>query len=264
MKTQIVILGMHRTASSFVANWLHDCGLFLGYQLLEPSRYNAKGYYEDVEFIAFHKSIFNAAAMDETGLFHSNPVSEVSLNAIKKAAELLERRNADFDTWGIKEPRMCLLVNSLYKDAFSNPLYILTIRKPLEVVDSILRREFTTQKSDFFSRLLDSPKRTFFYYFIYPNMIMRAWINYNLELMKLIDSGKKCIVLNHEVVLSKHREIIDFVTSMGGDLNWKNPNDIFSTKLIKQGTINKHYYISKKIHKEAKDLYCRLESLLFK
>ncbi len=263
MNTQVVILGMHRTASSFVANWLHDCGLFLGYKLLEPSKYNAKGYFEDIEFLEFHQSVFLDRGMDKTGLFYSTPIEQISCEDIIKATELIKKRDADFNVWGLKEPRTCLLINNLYDGAFSNPFYILTIRKPLDVVDSILRREFSTKAKGFFFRLLDSPKRTFFYYFIYPNMILKAWINYNLELVKLVNKGGGYIVLNHEVVLSKHREIIDFMTSKGVTLNWKNPNEIFSAPLIKQSKINRYYFISKKIEKEAEQLHNQLESLLF-
>ena len=50
MNKVLVILGMHRSGTSLVANWLHDCGLHVGDRLLEGTFANEKGYFEDLIF----------------------------------------------------------------------------------------------------------------------------------------------------------------------------------------------------------------------
>ena len=55
--TVIIVLGGHRSGTSAVAGVCHELGLFMGQSLIGKSRDNARGHFEDVEFVALNKAI---------------------------------------------------------------------------------------------------------------------------------------------------------------------------------------------------------------
>ncbi|MCK4816954.1 hypothetical protein KA005_14390, partial [bacterium] len=55
--TPIIILGMHRSGTSIVANMLHRIGISMGEDLLKSDKFNPNGYYEDADFLGINKGI---------------------------------------------------------------------------------------------------------------------------------------------------------------------------------------------------------------
>lgn len=67
---------MHRSGTSFIANWLHEYGLNLGDRLLGSGIGNINGHYEDLDFFELHKEILVSNNLSPTGLV----TKEVRLN----------------------------------------------------------------------------------------------------------------------------------------------------------------------------------------
>ena len=45
---------MHRSGTSLTSNWLHQCGLFLGENLIGPDIGNKFGHFENEDFLHLH------------------------------------------------------------------------------------------------------------------------------------------------------------------------------------------------------------------
>ena len=46
-----IVVGMHRSGTSVVAQWLSRSGLFIGDSLLGPNVGNEQGHFEDADFL---------------------------------------------------------------------------------------------------------------------------------------------------------------------------------------------------------------------
>ena len=64
----LIVLGMHRSGTSLVAQWMQRCGINMGDELMGPKNDNIKGFYEDMDFFNLHKDILLDNELDESGL----------------------------------------------------------------------------------------------------------------------------------------------------------------------------------------------------
>ncbi|HIP96544.1 MAG TPA: hypothetical protein EYH32_04935 [Anaerolineae bacterium] len=104
--TCVLVLGPHRSGTSAVAGVLHHLGVVMGERLLGPGRGNERGHYEDAEFLALHERII--------GDWHNPPgpntLSERYASARGEYERLVRVRNERYRLWGIKDPRLCILL----------------------------------------------------------------------------------------------------------------------------------------------------------
>src|SRR5215213_1983981 len=102
MNKVLIILGMHRSGTSLIANWLHECGLHLGERLLAEGASNAKGHFEDLDFLELHEQIFHFNKISYGGL---KPPLEITLNDYyeSKIKSLIAFKNQMQQQWGWKE-----------------------------------------------------------------------------------------------------------------------------------------------------------------
>jgi len=139
MKNQVVvILGVHRSGTSMVANILHHCGVNMGRVFREPDEYNKYGYYEDLDFRALNKWIINLAG----GTWYNPPTAE----AIKRSAEripyiisALIAHKQRVSLWGWKDPRTVLTIADIHP-FLRRPLYICVRRNPDAILRSLKER----------------------------------------------------------------------------------------------------------------------------
>jgi hypothetical protein len=74
----LIICGMHRSGTSFVASLVAGAGVHLGDELLESSPGNPRGHFEDVGILDFHRTVLIANGIvspccdDVLGLIHSH------------------------------------------------------------------------------------------------------------------------------------------------------------------------------------------------
>ncbi|MHA1290984.1 MAG: hypothetical protein ACTSPB_26685, partial [Candidatus Thorarchaeota archaeon] len=101
---KVIICGMHRSGTSMVAGLLQLCGLYLGNNLLNGLRDNARGHFEDREFLGLNIEILRA---NKTSWRQCKPVSKVPKAIIEKMAQFVAKWPTD-RTVGWKDPRACL------------------------------------------------------------------------------------------------------------------------------------------------------------
>lgn len=139
-----IILGMHRSATSFIGKALKDQGVNMGEKLLGPSKGNLQGHFENRRFLELNKKI-----LKEAGGSWDNPPPEGAIikagrkfqNEIKEIVRQEQRK-----LWGWKDPRTTLTIR-LYMPYLENPYFIVCFRNPYEVAKSLQKRNgFSLEK----------------------------------------------------------------------------------------------------------------------
>src|SRR3712207_1291125 len=136
----LIILGMHRSGTSLVAQWLCKCGLQIGDRLAGPGSGNVEGYFEDLDFLRLHESILINNKLPSTGLI-TKALMEIDKDSITGLQSLLQFKSNLYQQWAWKEPRTCLFLKQ-YSNLLPDAKYIVLIRDFNDVVDSLIRRDF--------------------------------------------------------------------------------------------------------------------------
>jgi hypothetical protein len=140
----VVILGMHRSGTSLITRLVSLLGLALCHEddLLVGRKGNPRGHWESRSLMTF-----NDRLLDELGAAWFCPPSlgtdELSRMLDKHGAEALARLH---DThrqcpWVWKDPRACALLAFWSAVLGQRAAYVLVLRHPLEVADSLARRD---------------------------------------------------------------------------------------------------------------------------
>lgn len=140
----IVVLGMHRSATSLISKGLFLSGVSMGDEMLGTHESNPWGHFEDIEFIALNDAILRAAG----GSWDNPPPEEAILNQARRydsSIKALVRANdgnvdPDYPIWGWKDPRTTLTIR-LYIKHLMNPHFIACFRNPYDVAKSLNRRD---------------------------------------------------------------------------------------------------------------------------
>lgn len=179
----LVVAGMHRSGTSLTASWVESLGVNLGDRLLAADAHNARGYFEDAEFLTFQRQALQACCppgdpgwpdwgwteserLDRDRLAAYRPQAEALLAARVRQASPQENRAAspaETPLWGWKDPRTTLMLD-FWHDLLPGARYLLVYRWPWDVADSILRIGHPL----FVGR---------------PDYALRAWVYYNRHLL---------------------------------------------------------------------------------
>jgi glycosyltransferase involved in cell wall biosynthesis len=142
----VILLGFHRSGTSFLARWLMAAGVDMipsGSELHDRTG-NTDGHCEDLAFLKLHTETMcreHTAFMGRWGgplcIFQPDYSSEWP-GAVENARAL--ERTLEVETpWGWKDPRTLLFLN-VWDEVFPAALKVLAVRHPLQVFDSLLRR----------------------------------------------------------------------------------------------------------------------------
>jgi hypothetical protein len=144
----IIILGMHRSGTSALSGVLNLLGIYPGSKLMPAvEEVNPKGFWEHTEIVSLHEkllSTLNSSWDDELPLPKDWWKSEQTTPIRNSIIEILHR---DFDNqsiWLLKDPRMCRLMPlwfGILQEIACQPLFIVTLRTPLEVAHSLRKRD---------------------------------------------------------------------------------------------------------------------------
>jgi hypothetical protein len=142
----VVIIGMHRSGTSAVANAVARLGFALPDEtdLITPGPYNERGYWESRRFVTYNDRILRYLG----GTWSSPPKPPLGWED-SKSTELVELRSGarDFSLreftephMVLKDPRLCLVL-PLWRQVFDRPpVAVMVLRDPLEVARSLVRR----------------------------------------------------------------------------------------------------------------------------
>jgi len=144
----VIVLGMHRSGTSALAGILKRLGVEFGEKLLPGDLgVNDKGFYEHIGIINIHEQIFKTIGYT---WFDIRPMPEQwwmfdEIVIFKEALKDIIRNDFSGSTlWGIKDPRMCRLLPlwlQILTELDLEPLFVLCLRHPAEVAESLHNRD---------------------------------------------------------------------------------------------------------------------------
>ena len=180
----IIVLGAPRSGTSLIAGVLHSRGIAMGSDLLEPDSGNSHGYFEDIDFIDFHRQLLARTAALVGRVFEDSTMREQAFDFeptpadITTAKALIEQRS-ELSSWGWKDPRTCLFL-PFWRKLLPDARFIIAYKHPLEMSASLLRMGKNWDLA------LD------------PLIAVRSWTFYMSETLKLIREipQEQCFIAN--------------------------------------------------------------------
>lgn len=173
----VVVVGAGRSGTSALTRGIGALGVELGDRLKPGTRKNAKGFFEDQDFIDINYRLRDAFGIKRSGAgvsvvpperFEADDVAPIFDDAVA----LIRRRFADVDPWGFKAGGVLSFLpfwERVFEEAGQRPHYVLALRNPLSVARSrakvSLRRgiqensdlEFLARVVPYFSRAARHP-----------------------------------------------------------------------------------------------------------
>lgn len=147
----IIVLGMHRSATSMVSRSLHKSNeVYMGKDLLLGHPDNPRGHYEDISFLHLNIAILNAAGGDWRSAPSRKNILDVAPKFNKRIKETIDNavnnaKASGCQSWGFKDPRTTLTIE-LYTPFLTNPQFICCFRDPNEIAKSLNKRDNITIK----------------------------------------------------------------------------------------------------------------------
>lgn len=141
----VLVLGMHRSGTSYLASILCSLGVPMGDSLVAAGEGNPHGHFEDLEIVEFHERLLKKrAAANPRIIARSTMVTEwsdrgFSPEEAEEAEELLAARQRS-GLWGWKDPRTALFLDG-WQGLRKGLRGIVIYRHPWSVHDSLLRRD---------------------------------------------------------------------------------------------------------------------------
>ncbi len=142
-KQALIILGMHRSGTSWLTGSLQQAGLYLAkHHSWNP--HNRKGNRENPDVMALHESILAA----NNSAWDAPPQSVVWSDQHKAIAHQLIATNTEQQRWGFKDPRTLLMLDG-WKTLLDEIDYVGIFRHPNAVAKSLYRRGGMSQQQAF-------------------------------------------------------------------------------------------------------------------
>jgi len=209
----LIIAGMHRSATTLTARWLQACGLYIGDQLLD-SKYNHANpdgnHFEDLDFLNLHKAILLDNGLPANG-FITTQVLEVRPHRVDQARQVLAAR-ADYEQWGWKDPRTCLLLD-FWREQVPDANMLVIYRHYKNVIDSLLRRKLNHPKPlrRIFYRLRFTPHQRYIRHYL------RVWNRYNRDVLSAVEANpERALVLNVADITAQSLQLLDYMNTQWG------------------------------------------------
>jgi hypothetical protein len=106
-----LVLCLHRSGSSATAGVMHLLGIHMGDTLLQATKHNQKGHYENVEFVQLNQEILKSVNSTWNKPPSQEKIAETKLS-VAKIRTFIEKNMKPI--WGLKDPRT-LLTFELWK-----------------------------------------------------------------------------------------------------------------------------------------------------
>jgi hypothetical protein len=242
MNKTVIILGMHRSGTSLLANWMHHCNLKLGDEYYKGLIGNKEGHYEDIDFLNLHEEILLANNLDPSGLKSWEIPRRIDEYYIDKIKALIQKKNRLYSHWGWKEPRTCLFLDH-YRRILPEAYYLILLREPALVVDSLIRRDLIVLKEKFRKTNKVRYKTFKMFYWYYKNEIakkseeiyLKAWIAYNENIVDHLNYilRKKSLIFSFDNIQSNQNIVFNFLENAGFPIIRKDFKCIFKPNMIK-------------------------------
>jgi hypothetical protein len=146
----VVVLGMHRSGTSLLANVLHFLGADMADESDRPSRKNETGFWERPELVAMQDRVLEAIGRPIASPLHCVPFpagwwrrKEVLTIRDEICAWIRGRLDRTAGLWGFKDPRTCRLLPlwwDIFRDLGLRVHYVIATRSPAEAAISMAEK----------------------------------------------------------------------------------------------------------------------------
>ena len=175
-KMILCIVGMHRSGTSLLANWLEACGVKIDFGSLMPATvWNKRGHFEDELIVSIHIDSLVRQIKDSRGWRVTTPgFLAFSKNEEARAREIISSRD-DSPCWGWKDPRSIFFAPA-WRKLSSRIRFVAIHRNPLQVVSSLLQRSAMSESL--------SPAQVELFH-THAKQATNMWIAHNKLILKL-------------------------------------------------------------------------------
>lgn len=191
-KELVVVLGMHRSATSLTAMLLHEMGLYMGEEqdMLTANEHNREGYFERADVVAVHDEI-----LDDYGRYWLSLSKSKAENCRedyrKRISQIIAKLSQTPSLLSaIKDPRLCLFEpfwrEELKKKRIGEKI-ILVFRHPYEVAKSLETRDHMNY--------LYALKLWFYY----NSSILNILLNIPADNVLVINHNEYFVNANHQI-----------------------------------------------------------------
>jgi len=188
----LIIVGMHRSGTSFTASLLQQSGLNIGDKLLAANIGNDLGHFENEDFYEFHQEILRRRKYHSDG-WSLSTIQELDESEIIEANNIINSNKSD--QWGWKDPRTTLFLD-VWKKLIPEAYFLFVYRKPWEVVESLFRRN--TDKE-----LIET-----------PILAIENWQFYNEQILAFYDNNReRSLLIEVENMMHQSREVIELLNA---------------------------------------------------
>lgn len=238
----LIITGMHRSGTSLVTAWLQSAGLDIGKNLLEGNYSNVKGFFENTDFLEFHRRILLAVGQEATGWTTEKKIV-VPDEYIRQALQLIEDNASTTKAWGWKEPRTSLFLN-FWSNLLPDAKFLFIYRAPWEVCDSLYRRgDKLFYKS--------------------PELALEIWANYNQNILDFYSQNSdKCLLVNLNSIIQNPSTLVKNIQiKLGIVLDFPDLN-VYDHSLLKTQNSNAVYpYMIQEFFPKILNIYNQLNTM---
>lgn len=145
-----IITGMHRSGTSLIARLFYEAGADMGdpNTFYRPDRWNPEGYYEQPDIHAINMPLINGPWW-KFAYYHLPSTKAILRRAEKRSAQI--QHTADmYKGKVIKETRYCLTLPAWLKYGAKVDGILICLRDPIQVAQSIKKRNFTTLRHGYY------------------------------------------------------------------------------------------------------------------
>ncbi|MGN6646860.1 MAG: sulfotransferase family protein [Cytophaga sp.] len=235
----LIIVGMHRSGTSFTTSLLQKAGLDIGDKLLRASVGNDLGHFENEDFLTFHKQVLTQQHLNADG-WSLNTVQSLNPTQKKELESIIKKNESAY--WGWKDPRTTLFLN-VYKELLPNAVFLFVYRKPWEVIDSLFRRSTDIE-------LVNQPISTY-----------NSWQFYNQQILDFVKQNpQRSILIDIEDAMQQSEKLFELLnTSFEFRLNAHTAN-IFNSKEFNNNKNQKQHFFCEEVFPDSIQLYKELQS----
>ena len=183
----LFMTGMHRSGSSTLSRAMKTLGIQHTSNLMNASKDNEKGYWEDEDFIEFNDDLLRRTGQlwEHPKLIKNDDISSLIEKHGGAASSLIKKKIIPNNTICLKDPRLCNLGFFWEKICESNQIkfnLIATYRDPLSTASSIHKRDNICIEKG-----------------------LSIWCTYYLNLLNNIDSHKELILVDYDELIDNTR-----------------------------------------------------------
>ena len=182
MSQTLIITGMHRSGTSFVAELFKSAGLHIGETLLKGDVGNPRGYFEDEDFLTLQRNMLAKACPSgvvgwtDWGWTETEELNEAVWVEDEPAMRALVKSRERHKIWGWKDPRTTLILEPWLR-MLPEARFLFVVREPWKVAASV-------------QRLPSELFRT------RPDVAVRIWLYYNHRLLAFGKAHpERCVIM---------------------------------------------------------------------